>query len=222
MKEIECELNSGTSQDKGQEDGLEAHGEDRSGDIEEGQKAIEKENKEASNSSKSDGFKGSGKKKVKILAQRDTNKHLQEDEARNLKLFREKIVEDGKGFTCKLCDFVSGNRIVAKTHAVNCGLKQQKRRKRSKIYNCTECAESFDTKRCLDQHFRTVHVTSSYVCSTCGYKNSSRRNYMKHLRSHDKKYSPGFKCDFCSFAAKDNWHLDKHTYSHLKKGCRTP
>ena len=39
---------------------------------------------------------------------------------------------------------------------------------------------------------------------------------MKHLRSHDKKYSPGFKCDFCSFRAKDTWHLDKHTLSHFK------
>jgi hypothetical protein len=209
----------------GTEEGQKAVGDDmgqenqgRAGEMKEGQKATEKENKDGSNSfvSAGAGSKGSGKKKGKVLVQRDTNKHLQEDEARNLKLFREKIVEDGKGFTCNSCEFVSGIRIVAKTHAVNCDLKQQKRRKRSKVYNCTECEGSFDSKRYLDKHFRTAHVTSSYNCSTCGYKNSSRRNYMKHLRSHDKKYSPGFKCDFCSFRAKDTWHLDKHTFSHFK------
>ena len=68
----------------------------------------------------------------------------------------------------------------------------------------------------FDKHFRTTHVTSSYLCSTCGYKNDQRRNYIKHLRSHDKQYSPGFKCDFCAFKAKDNWHLDKHLLSHFR------
>ena len=39
---------------------------------------------------------------------------------------------------------------------------------------------------------------------------------MKHLRKHDTNYSPGFKCDYCSFKAKDRWHLDKHMLSHFK------
>ena len=116
------------------------------------------------------------KKKRNILAPRDTNKHLQEDEARNLKLFREKIVEEGRGFSCKLCEFASGNRIVAKTHAIYCGVKQQKRRKRPKVHQCTECAESFDLKSYLDKHFRTTHVTRLYECSTCGYTNGIKRN----------------------------------------------
>ena len=156
------------------------------------------------------------KKKRNILAPRDTNKHLQEDEARNLILFREKIVEEGRGFSCKLCEFASGNRIVAKTHAIHCGVKQQKRRKRPKVHQCTECAESFDLKSYLDKHFRTTHVTRLYECSTCGYTNGIKRNYIKHLRCHDKKYSPGFDCEFCQFKAKDNWHLDKHRLSHFR------
>ena len=66
-------------------------------------------------------------------------------------MFREKIVEDGKGFFCKFCEFSSGIRIVAKTHAVNCDDKQQKRRKRPMMYNCTDCAKSFETKTSLDK-----------------------------------------------------------------------
>ena len=44
---------------------------------------------------------GKPKPKAKVLMKRDTNKQLHEDEARNLKLFREKILEAGKGYTCK-------------------------------------------------------------------------------------------------------------------------
>ena len=133
-----------------------------------------------------------------------------------MKLFREKIVEDVKGYTCKFCEFASGNRMLAKTHAVYCGVKQQKRRKRPKLYNCTECAESFQAKAEVDKHFRSTHLISSYECSTCDYKSDNRRNFVKHLRSHDNNYIPGFKCDVCSFNAKDKWHIEKHKMSHFK------
>ena len=166
------------------------------------------------------GLKGKPKsnkeKKSKILKQRDTNKELQDDEAKNIKMFRERIVEDGKGFSCRFCDFVSGMRIVAKTHAAQCGKKQQTRRKRPKMHTCTECAEIFMNKKNLNKHFKNTHATSSYLCTTCGKRATSRGNYVKHLRTHDTSYTPGFKCDFCSHRARDNWHLDKHMLSHFK------
>ena len=156
------------------------------------------------------------KKRNSVLKHRDINKDLQEDEAKNIKLFREKIVEDGKGYSCRLCTFASGMRIAAKTHAVECGKKQQTRRKKSKNFNCTECTQNFMNKMCLDKHFKNNHVTSSYLCTTCGKRSSSRGSFMKHLRIHDSSYTPGFKCIFCSFAARDNWNLDKHMLSHFK------
>ena len=155
-------------------------------------------------------------KKNKVLKQRDGNKDLQEDEANNNKLFREKIVEDGIGFRCRQCMFVSGIKIVAKTHAAQCGKKMQTRRKNLKIYNCIECTETFATKTCLNKHFKNTHFTSSYLCTYCGYKTSTRANFVRHLRIHDKSYTPGFKCDFCDHRARDNWHLDKHMFSHFK------
>ena len=82
------------------------------------------------------GNTGKGKMK-KVLKQRDTNKDLQEDETNNNKLFREKIVEDGIGFSCRLCEFVSGIKIAAKTHAIQCGKKIQPRRKNQRSYNCS-------------------------------------------------------------------------------------
>ena len=167
-----------------------------------------------------------GKEKTKKMPLRNTNRNLQEDEVNNIKQFREKIVEDGKGYSCRLCEFASGNRILAKTHATQCGKFKQTRRKKPKLIHCIECAEEFTSKVSLDKHFKIVHATSSYICSTCGFRTGTRNNYMKHLRCHDRNYSPSFKCDFCNFKAKDNWHLDKHSLSHFKntnsKNLNTP
>ena len=67
-----------------------------------------------------------------------------------------------------------------------------------------------------------MHATSSYDCRTCGYKTGTRNNFVRHLRIHDRSYCPSFKCDFCGFKAKDNWHLDKHSLSHFKDtNCRS-
>ena len=155
-------------------------------------------------------------KNSKALQHRDTNKHLQEDEARNTKLFREKIVEEGTGFSCRFCAFVSGMLIVAKTHAVKCGTRRKTRRRRPKVFKCIECEETFGKKTTLNEHFKSVHVTSSNICTSCGYKLSSRHNFVRHLRIHDKNYTPSFNCDFCSHKARDNWNLDKHMLSHFK------
>ena len=156
------------------------------------------------------------KQKKKILPLRNINQNLQDDEAKNIKNFREKIIEEDIGYSCRFCDFASGNKILAKTHAAHCGLVQQTRRKRPKTYHCIECSDIFSTKSALDKHFMKTHTTSSYLCSTCGYKTTTRNNYVRHLRIHDRKYSPSYKCDFCDFKAKDNWHLDKHSLSHFK------
>ena len=84
------------------------------------------------------------------------------------------------------------------------------------MHTCTECAEIFMNKKNLNKHFKNTHATSSYLCTTCGKRATSRGNYVKHLRTHDTSYTPGFKCDFCSHRARDNWHLDKHMLSHFK------
>ena len=82
-----------------------------------------------------------------------------------------------------------------KIHVVHCGQKQITRRKRPKIHKCTECAETF---------------------GTCGHKTATRNNFMKHLRKYDKNYSPGSKCEYCSYKPKDRWHLDKHMLSRVQ------
>ena len=156
------------------------------------------------------------RQKKKILPLRNINQNLQDDEAKNIKHFREKIIEEDIGYSCRFCDFASGNKILAKTHAAHCGLEKQTRRKRPKTYSCIECSDIFTTKSALDKHFMKTHATSSYLCSTCGYKTTTRNNYVRHLRIHDRMYSPSYKCDFCNFKAKDNWHLDKHALSHFK------
>ena len=177
---------------------------------------IDKENSKVAEVKLSKYSKVKVKKIRKVLTRKDTNKTLQEDEAHNIKKFREKIIEDGSGFICNSCEFVSANKVLAKTHAINCGKRQPKRRKRYNALNCTDCDKTFTFKNSLNKHFKETHVTASYVCSSCGYKNSSRKNLIKHLRVHDKRYTPGFECDFCAFKAKDSWHLDRHKLSHFK------
>ena len=162
------------------------------------------------------------KQRGKVLKHRDSNRELQDDEARNIKLFREKIIEENDGFTCRFCEFASGMLIVAKTHAAHCGKMDQKRRKRAKVYKCTECTDTFPNKASLNKHFRNSHATSSYPCTVCGTRSSSRRNFIKHLRIHDKSYTPNFKCDFCTHRARDRWNLDKHMLSHFRNtNCRS-
>ena len=179
-------------------------------------------------SSTKGGKKGVGKKgvvkkeKKKVQPLRNANQNLQDDENNNIKTFREKIVEDGLGYSCRFCEFASGNRILAKTHAAYCGQIQHSRRKRSITYSCVRCSETFTSKTYLDKHFKEIHATSSYDCRICGYKTGTRNNFVRHLRIHDGSHCPSFKCDFCEFNAKDNWHLEKHLLSNFKDtNCRS-
>jgi hypothetical protein len=91
------------------------------------------------------------RQKKKILPLRNINQNLQDDEAKNIKHFREKIIEEDIGYSCRFCDFASGNKILAKTHAAHCGLEKQTRRKRPKTYSCIECSDIFTTKSALDK-----------------------------------------------------------------------
>ena len=68
----------------------------------------------------------------------------------------------------------------------------------------------------LDAHFKMNHITSSYLCSTCGHKTSSRNNYIKHLKIHDKNYTLGYSCEYCTHKARDNWNLVRHMFSHFQ------
>ena len=74
---------------------------------------------------------------------------------------------------------------------------------RLKLVHCIEFAEEFTSELPLDKHFKNVHATSSYICSTCGFRPGTRNNYMKHLLSHNRNYFPSSKSDFCNFKVKD-------------------
>ena len=43
-----------------------------------------------------------------------------------------------------------------------------------KLVHCIECAEEFTSKLPLDKHFKNVHATSSYICSSCGFRPASQ------------------------------------------------
>ena len=158
------------------------------------------------------------KNKIKKDIFKSSNRSLQEDEARNKKLFREKIVKHGPGFICRSCDFATGSEFEAKNHSRSCGKTRKYAIKRPKVLNCTECEEIFGSKKDLDTHYGAFHFSrnSSYLCSHCGKQFYRRSIYLVHLRIHDKNYVPAFSCDFCDFKTKDNWHLERHTLHHFR------
>ena len=100
------------------------------------------------------------------------NRSLQEDEAKNKKMFQEKMMQHGEGFVCRLCGFSSGVKVAAKTHSITCGNARKVGSRRPNVINCTECDETFGNKTDLNVHYKEKHLSRSnlYSCSQCGKK----------------------------------------------------
>ena len=157
-------------------------------------------NKENVQSKQKDDTKNREKKARRTLIddQREVNKK-----------FSDKIVEHSSGFTCKSCTFATGIRLIAKTHAVNCGKKKKKPVK--KVVYCEDCDETFKKKAQLYKHFQRVHQLDKHKCSKCSKSYKLRKSFMLHLKSHDSEFLDRFKCTKCSYKTRDNWLLQRHT-----------
>ena len=115
-----------------------------------------------------------------------SKKTLRESEVEANEAFAEKIVtsKDDRIFTCRMCPFfVTSVKILARSHALSCGVKKKAGRHAKKV-KCDECGEEFEGRMNLMKHVKMLHTMPSYQCSTCLRKFKSRGNYKKHLLVH--------------------------------------
>lgn len=74
--------------------------------------------------------------------------------------------------------------------------------------DCPECGETLKGKKCLAEHFQSVHSASLYKCSTCSKTFKKRKNYANHLKIHEK--GAGFECVYCSRLFRFKSYLRRH------------
>ena len=81
---------------------------------------------------------------------------------------------------------------------------------------CDECGNSFNHKKSLTLHTRTIHSGERpYECTDCGKRYSDSRCLKVHLLSHSSEPCP-YRCEKCgnSFSRKSS--LNRHLRIHLK------
>ena len=85
--------------------------------------------------------------------------------------------------------------------------------RRSSVWPCFICSESYSTKRELTQHMSVEHGTKQEIrCPVCRKLFSNAANMKCHLVSHTGQYR--FNCHLCGkqFATKENYtgHMNVH------------
>ena len=123
-------------------------------------------------------------------------KSLRESEMELNDAFKNKIVcKSDETFHCRSCPlFVTSVKLLARSHAQNCGVTKKLGRK-AKMLKCGECGETLVGKKIMRKHVQEMHLLPSYQCSVCGRKFKRRVHYRRHLQIHDQEKRVA--CPFC-------------------------
>ena len=92
---------------------------------------------------------------------------------------------------------------------------------KSKIYECKECKETFDTHGKYQVHKDNAHKSKDHICEECGYATFSVFRLTRHLESH---LEAKFHCDQCDLSCKTEKQLEYHKLVHsgVKIPCTFP
>jgi hypothetical protein len=147
-----------------------------------------------------------------------------ETEAQNAAAFQQKMfLGQAQKWRCRQCPlFGNKSRMVAQRHAVLCGGRPNRAKKRSMVANlpCSvaACPEKFARKKELHAHFKLAHkeLLRPYECPDCPTQCSEWRAFLRHRREvHGKRRHEQKKCGVCGFQTARQSNLDRHMLGHI-------
>lgn len=144
--------------------------------------------------------------------------------------------------TCKIC-----NRNFTDRRAWTKHLKLHTQA--SQLHRCEECKKDFCAIKDLKRHLIISHRGTSVVCPHCEKAFREMRNFLRHIKIHDKDYSKetfrcgecnkicgtktGLKlhmnnghqkathiCNICGKTLSSSWNLNKHFKLHIEPRIR--
>lgn len=90
-------------------------------------------------------------------------------------------------FSCDACDKSFKNAKQMRNHK---RIHNKRSDKEVVKYVCDVCAKGFPNRRNLKVHTDVVHnKIRPFLCSTCGYKSSSKSGLNMHMRQHTGSYT---------------------------------
>lgn len=103
---------------------------------------------------------------------------------------------------CKLCQLNFVHTSLLKRHVI-------KVHANIKLYKCSQCIKSFDTKNALGQHHLKLHCRKlqQFECFLCRQLFSNQFDVKRHVQCYHRK---PWLCVFCHFPFRTEWLLNQH------------
>ena len=93
------------------------------------------------------------------------------------------------------------------------GLK--KRNKKTRIFKCDHCAESFGLIKDINLHYGQSHPEHIFQCGQCTKTYASRNALIRHERTHE---GMSFSCKDCEYTCMFPYELKAHEKKHSRTG----
>ncbi|XP_060117154.1 oocyte zinc finger protein XlCOF22-like isoform X2 [Heteronotia binoei] len=112
-------------------------------------------------------------------------------------------------------------RIMKTSTSIWCGkslknrsqlLEDQRRRRKAKPFECSECRKRFSHQANLRQHLRTHTGEKPFECSECGQRFRFSGDLQRHQKTHIGEKP--FECSVCGKRFSQKTHLQQHQRTH--------
>lgn len=127
-----------------------------------------------------------------------------------------------KSLECPKCNKIQSDKeSVSKNteNKCNCQTFSEKVNSKIRIFECSECSESFTRKSALISHIQKHFKVNPFICPVCN-KSFNKNSYLaRHLRTH-KGVNP-YKCNKCEKSYAKKTFLVAHLRTHVNKSIYT-
>lgn len=129
-------------------------------------------------------------------------------------ILKENIIKKKRNskLICHICKERFKEITLLKTHVQNKHLLHNIKT------SCMYCDATFHTENEMSEHLIIQHKvanTSTYVCSTCGYRTSTKSHYNQHRNTHLINRTK--KCQYCDYATNYSPNLKIHERIHTNE-----
>ena len=96
------------------------------------------------------------------------------------------VMEQSK---CKICENVFNSKVDLQDHG--CDYYDNE-----KVFQCRNCAKTFQSQSSLGLHIKSIHEEKKYECKSCDKAFSQAGNLKKHIHTVHQGHKD-YKCDSC-------------------------
>ena len=137
----------------------------------------------------------------------DLKEYAENDNDRKDEQNVEKSTQRNKGKVIPKCKFCS--KVFVREYALRKHMEKHPTHVDSKLYQCTYCAISFQSKYVLEEHLRIHTGERPYKCTTCGKAFAQRSTLCTHIKYVHTKEKPHV-CEICGKAFPVRGGLTSH------------